>query len=65
MKGIFGKKQNLIIWHDIINNSLSVHWKTRTPALTPEELVKLLGHYRDRISAVVYCLLRRFGTPDV
>ena len=62
-KGSLAKQQNLIIWHDIINNSLSVHWKTRTPALTPEELVKLLGHYRDRISAVVYC--RRFGTPDV
>ena len=54
-KGSSAKQQNLIIRQDIINNSLSVHWKTQTPALTPEELVKLLGHYRDRISAV--CLL--------
>ena len=43
--------------------SLSVHWRTQIPALTPEKFVKTLDHYRHRIRAIVSC--RRFGTPDV
>ena len=62
-KGSLAKKRNLIIWHDVINNTVSVHWKNQTPALTPQELVGILDQYRLRIRAIVYC--RRFGTPDV
>ena len=61
-KRILAKKQNLVIWHDIINNTLSVHWKNQTPPLSPQDLVKLLDNYRNRISAIIYC--QRLGTPD-
>ena len=61
-KGFQAKKQNLVIRHDIINNTLSVHWKNQTPPLSPQDLVKILDNYRNRISAIIYC--QRLGTPD-
>ena len=61
-KGFRAKKQNLVIWHDIINNTLSVHWKNQTPPLSAQDLVKILDNYRNRISAIIYC--QRLGTPD-
>ena len=62
-KGYLAKQRNLVLWHDLINNSVSEHWKHRTPALPVEELVTILKRYQDRVKAIVYC--RRFGTPDI
>ena len=62
-KGFLATKQNLVIWHDIINNTLSAHWKNQTPALSPQDHVKILDNYRNRSKAIIYC--QRFGTPDV
>ena len=61
--GNLARKCDLVIWHDLINNTLSTHWKSNTPASSPETLVKLLKEHKERIQAIVYC--RRFGTQDV
>ena len=61
--GNLARKRVLVFLHDLINNTLSTHWKNNTPASSPETLVKLLKEYKERTQAIVYC--RRFGTQDV
>ena len=57
------KKENFIIWHDAVNNSLSRHPSNFNTRLTPKQLQRSLIDCRHCISAIVYC--KRFGTPDV
>ena len=55
--------KKFIIWHDMLNNSISSH---RTNNYTPcplDELLAYLQSKRRQISGIVYC--RRTGTPDV
>ena len=55
--------KQIILRHDLLNNSISSH---RTNNYTPsplEELLAYLQSKRRQISAIVYC--RRTGTPDI
>ena len=47
-------EKNFIIWHDVINNSLSKHRSNNDNPLTPENLIKLLKEYKNKISAIIY-----------
>ena len=52
-------EENLIIWHDVINNSISAHESNRYRKLEVEELVPILEKYASRIQALVYCHRKR------
>ena len=63
LDGSLSKKRNLVIWHDLINNTLSGHPIKEIPAETPQSLVETLRSIKHKVSAIVYC--QRLGTPDV
>ena len=52
-------EQNLVIWHDVINNSISEHDNNRHRKFKVEELVPILEKYASRIQALVYCHRKR------
>ena len=52
------KFQQDILWHDVINNSVSNHPSNNNRPLSPSELVEHLLNYRHQILAVVYCQRR-------
>ena len=56
-------RNDLVIWHDAINNSISRHRSNNNRKLSSEQLVNLLLRYRTNICAIVYC--RRNGTEDI
>ena len=56
-------RNDLVIWHDAINNSISRHRSNNNRNLGSEQLVNLLLRYRTNICAIVYC--RRNGTEDI
>ena len=56
-------ERNFIIWHDVINNSLSKHRSNNDNPLTPESLIKILEEYKNKISASVY--VHRQNTPNI
>ena len=59
--GILKNTKQLVIWHDILNNSLTPHKSNNNTALTPKELATELLKYKSRITALVYC--ERIGAP--
>ena len=52
----------MVVWHDIINNSINSHRTNNYRACTAEELTEILKTLTN-ISAIVYC--QRNGTPDI
>ena len=56
-------RNDLLIWHDAIINSISRHSSNNNRKLTTEQLVILFLRYRTNICAIVYC--RRNGTEDI
>ena len=52
-----------IIWHDVINNSMSKHRSNNDNPLTPESLIKILEDYKNKISAIIY--VHRQNTPNI
>ena len=56
-------KKRLVIWHDVVNNSLSRHRSNNNEPLTPSQLIAVLEKYQKLIEAIVYC--PREGTPDM
>ena len=59
----FKDEKELIIWHDVINNSICKHKSNFYRALSVIDLVNVLKSYQDRIRALVYC--QRNRTPDI
>ena len=33
---------NLILWHDLVNNTITKHWRTNIPEETPEHFIETL-----------------------
>ena len=62
-RGPLARKQNIVIWHDVISNSLSKHQSNNYTSLSPEELIQLLFEFRNRIRAIVY--VQRSGSPNI
>ena len=55
-------RNDIVIWHDAVNNSISRHRTNNFNALTPNQLKKILLNYKFNIHAIVYC--KRVGTED-
>ena len=56
------EKHQVVMWHDIINNSINSHRTNNYRACTAEELTEILKTLTN-ISAIVYC--QRNGIPDI
>ena len=52
---LFHDKKRLVIWHDVVNNSLSRHRSNKNKPLTPSQLISVLENYQKRMVAIVYC----------
>ena len=57
--GCLCKKNNLVNWHDVINNTMTPFKQTK--ACPVPELIDILLQYKDRITAIVY--VKRVGAP--
>ena len=62
-QGILARKHKVIIWHDVISNSINKHKSNNYRAISAEKLLEILREFSHRIEAVVYC--RREGAPDI
>ena len=56
-------KKGIVIWHDVLNNSISRHGSNNFRALSVSELIEILKSLQDRLSALVYC--HRYRTQDI
>ena len=61
-RGSLKNRSKLVLWHDLLNNSVTSHKSNNFIPLTIEQLIKQLLCYKERISAIVYCY--RFGAPN-
>ena len=59
----FKDEKDLIIWHDVINNSICRHKSNSYRALSVSDLVDVLKSYQNRTRALVYC--QRDRTPGI
>ena len=57
------KVKNIIIWHDVINNSISPHRSNNYQPSSIDQLIENLLLFKDRIKEIVHC--RRLGTGDI
>ena len=57
------EKNNIIIWHDVLNNSISRHESNNFHALTVPELIDVFKDLHNKLSALVYC--QRHRTPNI
>ena len=62
-RGSLSKVNNIIMWHDVINNSISLHRSNNYQPSSIDQLIENLLLFKDRIKARVYC--RRVGTGDI
>ena len=58
--GALERTRKLVIWHDVINNTLTPHKKTEACPIS--ETLSILQKYKTRIEAIVY--IQRFGAPQ-
>ena len=56
-------KRDIIIWHDVLNNSISKHESNHYRALTVAQLLEILKSIENKLRALVYC--HRFQTPNI
>ena len=57
------EKKDIVIWHDVLNNSISRHDSNNFQASTVSQLIDVLKGLHDKLSALVYC--QRFRTPYI
>ena len=55
--------KQIIIWHDVLNNSISSHRMNNYTPCPLDELLAYIQSKRRQMSCIVYC--RRTGTPDI
>ena len=56
-------KKEVVIWHDVLNNSISRHKSNGFRPLSVPELLEVLKSLENRLRALVYC--QRDRTPDI
>ena len=56
-------RNDIVLWHDLINNSTSKQIDNNFQCLSAFQLNRLLNNYRKRITATVYC--HREGTDNI
>ena len=59
----FAEKTEIVIWHDVLNNSLPKHKSNNFRALSVSELLEILKSLENKLRALVYC--HRIRTPDI
>ena len=59
----FKDKTDIIIWHDVLNNSISKHESNNYRALSVPQLIDILKDLQNKLRALVYC--HRFRTPEI
>ena len=57
------KEKKVVVWHDVVNNTISSHRTNNYRPAGVEELTNYLKTKKQQILAIVYC--RREGTPDL
>ena len=57
--GALCEKSNLVIWNDVINNTITPFKQTKAGHVP--ELIDILLQYKDRIAAIVF--IKRIGAP--
>ena len=61
--GCLRHRADIVIWHDLINNTLSSHRSNNYNACSVQQLLHILTRHRHRIAAIVY--IQREKTPYV
>ena len=61
--GSLNGRTDLIIWHDILSNSITPHRTNNNTPQSTDELIATLKIFRQNIKAILYN--RRFGTPQL
>ena len=56
-------KKDIIIWHDVLNNSISKHDSNNFRALSVLDLIETVKNLQDKLCALVYC--QRNRTPYI
>ena len=49
LKHFFPYRRDLVIWHDVLNNSISQHVSSNYTFLTPQELVNTLNSFGQKL----------------
>ena len=62
LRGKLGKKNQIVIWHDVLNNSVTPHSSNNGQPLTTGGLITRLKSLKN-LAAVVYC--SRYLAPDI
>ena len=57
------KSREIILWHDVINNSITKHPKNFNTKCSPEQLTEIITNFQHQIAAIIY--IRRDGTPHI
>ena len=53
--GYLRTRSNIIICHDIINNTITAHPSNGNTPWSTEQLISTLATYKDRLAAITYC----------
>ena len=54
---------DIVIWHDVLNNSISKHESRHFRPLTVSQMLDILNSFENKLRASVYC--QRFRTPNI
>ena len=57
------KSREIILWHDVINNSITKNPKNFNTKCSPEQLTEIITNFQYQIAAIIY--IRRDGTPHI
>ena len=57
------EKTDIVIWHDVLNNSISKHESNNFRPLTVSQLLDLLKTFENKLKALVHC--HQFRTPNI
>ena len=62
-RGSIGFERDIILWHDVISNSVSKHKSNNNTACSSSKLISLIDQFKDKIAAIIY--LQREGAPNL
>ena len=57
------EKTDIVIWHNVLNNSISKHESNNFRPLTVSQLLDILKTFENKLKALVYC--HRFRTTNI
>ena len=63
LKKGFLESKKIIIWHDVVSNSISKHRSNRDNPCEIDKLLEILTGLKQNIEAILYC--RRLGSPNL